>query len=170
MLQKLMIPLGVDGGTRSSAAERMMTYKTGTNYLNAYARRQQILTIVDKPKEKKGDAKLNKFLLPACSGGMSTTSTTRKENATDGVLKCGHTRLTVIEHGDGPGWDQHPRFGTSGALPCVLSDDMSSRISSWLRIRTTGMSWSSLSLLGAKSCNSTVSGCCKRETAVLRAI
>jgi hypothetical protein len=70
MLQKAMIPLGVDGGTRSSAADRMITYKTGANYFGSYTRCKQIfvvLTFVDKPEEKKGDAELQELLLPACN-------------------------------------------------------------------------------------------------------
>lgn len=45
-----------------------MTYKT--SYLSSYARREWILmmlTIVDKAEEKKGDAELQEFLLPACN-------------------------------------------------------------------------------------------------------
>ena len=47
MLQNAMMPLGVDGGTRSSAAERMMTYRTGHNCFSPYARHMRTLTIVD---------------------------------------------------------------------------------------------------------------------------
>lgn len=71
MLQKAMMPLGVDGGTRSSAAERMITYNTesrGQCPLGDTMARDP-LTIVDQAKEKKGGADFEEFLLPVCRGG-----------------------------------------------------------------------------------------------------
>ena len=38
MLQNAMRPLGVEAGTRSSAAERMMTYRTGDNNPGEYSK------------------------------------------------------------------------------------------------------------------------------------
>ena len=58
MLQKAIMPFGVEGGTRSRAAERMMTYNTGNAISsNVVAEREWIpLTIIDKSKQKEGCA------------------------------------------------------------------------------------------------------------------
>ena len=57
ILQKSMIPFGVEGGTKSRAAERIMTYSTGRqkNILSIYPFGDLgvlLLTIVDQSKKK----------------------------------------------------------------------------------------------------------------------
>ena len=57
ILQKSMIPFGVEGGTKSRAAERIMTYSTERqkNILSIYPFGDQgvlLLTIVDESKKK----------------------------------------------------------------------------------------------------------------------
>ena len=58
ILQKAIMPFGVEGGTRSRAAERMMTYNTGNAInSNVVAEREWIpLTIIDESKQKEGCA------------------------------------------------------------------------------------------------------------------
>ena len=58
ILQKAIMPFGVEGGTRSRAAERMMTYSTGDAISsNVVAEREWIpLTIIDESKQKEGCA------------------------------------------------------------------------------------------------------------------
>lgn len=63
-----------------------------------------ILTIVDKPEEKKGDAKLQELLLPACNVGNEHGANDKEGRCNNGVLKCGHARLAVMRlGGDGLG-------------------------------------------------------------------
>jgi hypothetical protein len=58
MFQNAIIPLGVDGGTRSRAAERMITYKT-----NRFMRTfpgigvPRLLTVIDKSEQKERQTK-----------------------------------------------------------------------------------------------------------------
>jgi hypothetical protein len=57
MLKKRMIPFGVEGGTRSRAAERMTTYSTRqTIYSIVRKEWKKIDTIVDEAEEEERDA------------------------------------------------------------------------------------------------------------------
>ena len=63
MLQKAMIPFGVEGGTRSRAADKMMTYNTNTDgdSISAYialTRGAIKHTIIYESKQKEGYTKL----------------------------------------------------------------------------------------------------------------
>ena len=46
ILQKRIKPFGVDGGTRSKAAERMITYKTAKNFRTHSASQAMVLAVV----------------------------------------------------------------------------------------------------------------------------
>jgi hypothetical protein len=52
MLQNKMIPFGVDGGTRSRAAERIITYRTRTCRFRYVVHSQLAHTIVEESEEK----------------------------------------------------------------------------------------------------------------------
>jgi hypothetical protein len=56
MFQNAMMPLGVEGGTRSRAAERMITYRT-TNSSKSFlaCAHDRPLTVIDKTKQKEGE-------------------------------------------------------------------------------------------------------------------
>lgn len=58
MLQKAIMPLGVEGGTRSRAAESMITYKTSTRAALRVAptRVSDLHTIVHESKNEKREA------------------------------------------------------------------------------------------------------------------
>jgi hypothetical protein len=53
MLQKAMIPFGVDGGTRSSAADKIITYKTSNAFNMSIKERHIYVPLLIKPKRKK---------------------------------------------------------------------------------------------------------------------
>jgi len=53
MFQNTMIPLGVEGGTRSRAAERIMTYRTRTSSEYFLVRGNDgLLTVIDQAEQK----------------------------------------------------------------------------------------------------------------------
>jgi hypothetical protein len=56
MFQNAMIPLGVEGGTRSRAAERMITYRT-TNSSKTFlvCAHDRLLTVIDQAEQKEGE-------------------------------------------------------------------------------------------------------------------
>lgn len=64
MLQNAIIPLGVEGGTRSRAAERMITYSTANSQIQSLRpqpkseRVERKHTIIDQSKEKEGSPEL----------------------------------------------------------------------------------------------------------------
>lgn len=166
MLQKAMIPFGVDGGTRSSAAERMMTYKTGTgsSFQLPTQNASGYTPLLISPKRKKETPTLRSFRFQSVGWWMSLTLTARKGKGNKWNPHAGFRATGDDEtRGCGPGEDQHPRLGRRGASPCGLSssDASSDEGSSRLRIRRKGMS-------PLRSRNSTASVCCKGETAPAR--
>ena len=66
ILQNAMMPFGVDGGTKSRAADKMMTYSTECRYSirGPYNGLVLGLTVIDKAKEEERQRKLpRQFLL-----------------------------------------------------------------------------------------------------------
>ena len=66
MLQNAMMPFGVEGGTRSRAAERMITYNTTetlpfSSLLSYYS--AEVLAIVDQPEHEEREAQFRHELL-----------------------------------------------------------------------------------------------------------
>lgn len=56
--QNRIIPLGVEGGTRSRAAERMITYRTADSLKYVLVCEQlMLLTIIDQTEKKEGEIK-----------------------------------------------------------------------------------------------------------------
>ena len=60
ILQNAMMPFGVDGGTKSRAADRMMTYSTGCSYSICGPHNGLVpgLTVVDEAKEEERQGEL----------------------------------------------------------------------------------------------------------------
>ena len=53
ILQKRIKPFGVDGGTRSKAAERIITYNTAENFRTHSASQVMVLTVVKETEQEK---------------------------------------------------------------------------------------------------------------------
>lgn len=58
ILQKRIKPFGVDGGTRSKAAERMITYNTAENFRTRSASQVMVLAVIKEAEQEKRQAKL----------------------------------------------------------------------------------------------------------------